>query len=227
MEKGISPCFKFKFAKIAGEKGRVEEVRFKCPQGNLTEERISELVLTSRDLPPIEFLSYTRLRPAAVLVPIFCFAGEWNLLLTRRTETVNDHKSQVSFPGGASEPEDASPVITALGEAHEEVGINPCDVKILGRLPNQPTITRFMITPVVGKIPWPYEIHLSPYEVDKVFSIPLSWLSDAAHLEERSHTLPDGHTYPVMFFNPYDGETLWGISARITWILLKALQLIH
>ncbi|MCC6147989.1 MAG: CoA pyrophosphatase [Anaerolineaceae bacterium] len=199
---------------------------FKCPQGNLTEERISELVLTFRDLPPIEFLSYTKLRPAAVLVPVFCFAGEWNLLLTRRTETVNDHKSQVSFPGGAAEPEDASPVITALREAHEEVGISPDDVKILGSLPAQPTITGFMVTPVVGKIPWPYEFRLSMHEVDRVFSIPLSWLSDTAHLEERSYVSPGGQAYPVMFFNSYDGETLWGISARITWILLKALQLI-
>ncbi len=185
------------------------------------------MLLSSEDLPRLEFLPYMGLRPASVLIPIFCSGREWHLLLTRRTESVNDHKGQVSFPGGASEVGDASPEITALREAQEEIGINPGDVTVLGRLPNQPTISKFLVTPVVGRIPWPYEFKLSSEEVERVFFIPLSWLAMPAHFEERPYMLPDGNFHPVIFFKMYDGEVLWGITARMTVILLKTLKLVN
>jgi hypothetical protein len=77
------------------------------------------------------------------------------LLYTRRSEQVYDHKGQVSFPGGACEPEDASIEETALREAKEEIGVEPADVQILGRLPEMRTVSFYNITPVVGVMPWP------------------------------------------------------------------------
>lgn len=164
------------------------------------------------------------LRSAAVLVPLLRQDGEWRLLFTRRAESLPNHKGQVSFPGGASEPEDASPHATALREALEEIGIQPHHVRILGELYSRPTITYFMITPVVGRIEWPYSFHLSPEEVSRVFTIPLHWLADPANREERLIQMPSGRMAHVIYYQAYDGEILWGASARITLDLLHLLS---
>lgn len=198
-----------------------------CPDGDLTETKIRTLLLSSTDFTQPKIVSYPGLRPASVLLPIFCTEGEWHLLLTRRTDRVNDHKGQVSFPGGASEVNDTSPEITALREAYEEIGINPDDVTILGRLPVLPTVSNYLVTPIIGRIPWPYEFKLSSEEVERIFPVPLSWLSNPAHFEERPYARSDGSIHPVIFFKAYDGEVLWGISALMTIILLKTLKLIH
>ncbi len=193
----------------------------------LTEKRIRDLLAAPslQDEPLSTFIE--NLRPASVLVPIFYSRNEWHLLLTRRTEKVNDHKGQVSFPGGAYEPEDISAEYTALREAQEEIGLQMDDVTILGRLPAQPTISQYLISPFIGRIPNHYPFALSRDEVDRVFSIPFSWLSVPDHSEERLYRPHDGNKYPVIFFQEYDGETLWGISAKITKILLRKLQLIY
>lgn len=163
------------------------------------------------------------LREAAVLVPLVCDDGELNLLFTRRTDLVHDHKGQVAFPGGSVDPQDADLEHTALRETFEEIGIPPTEIRVLGRLPLFPTITGFLICPVVGMIPWPYDLRLSPQEVSRAFVIPLSWLADPANRTENEMTLPDGRVERVIFFNPYDGETLWGATARITLNFLKAI----
>jgi 8-oxo-dGTP pyrophosphatase MutT (NUDIX family) len=163
-------------------------------------------------------------RPAAVLVPFLRDAGSWSLLFTRRTEIVQSHKGQVSFPGGAAEAGDSSPEATALREAEEEIGLHPRDVKILGRLAPLPTISRFVITPVLGCIPWPYEFTLSTSEVSRVFTIPLAWLADPGNWEIRPRVLPSGVTEDIIYYRLYAEELLWGISARITRELLETLS---
>ena len=166
------------------------------------------------------------LRRAAVLVPFLNFEGQWRLLFTRRTDTVQDHKGQVSFPGGALEQIDASLEEAALREAHEEVGLKPDDVEIWGKLPEMRTITHYSITPVVGAIPWPYPLRISVDEVSRAFTIPLSWLADKSNWEEREWAPRDGKPRRVIFFKTYDDEMLWGISAQITLDLLTVLGLI-
>ena len=179
--------------------------------------------------PPDQALNaqYPGLRPAAVLVPLLRMEDHWSLLFTRRTETVNSHKGQVSFPGGAADPGDPSPEATALREAYEEIGLFPENVRLFGRLLSRPTISRFLITPVVGKLGWPGDFHLSPHEVSRLFTIPLGWLSDPANHEERPRTTPGGYYENVIYYQPYDGEILWGITARITLDLLAALHLME
>lgn len=161
--------------------------------------------------------------PAAVLVPLLWLDNQWCLLFTRRTDTVQTHKGQVSFPGGAVDPVDLSPEHTALREAHEEIGLEPRDVVLLGRLPDFVTVSHFWVTPVVARIPWPYHFSLSPHEVSRVFTIPLSWLANPAHWEERPRINRLGMPENVVYFQLYDGELLWGITGRITIELIQAL----
>ena len=163
-------------------------------------------------------------RCAAVLMPLVHFEDGWHLLLIRRTDTVQDHKGQVAFPGGGCEVEDGDLEGTSLRETEEEIGVPPNAVRIMGRLPSLLTVSDFLVTPVVGTIRWPYPLKLSPDEVSRVFSIPLGWLADPANREERLY-IHNGEEHRVIFFHPYDGETLWGASARMVLILMHVLGL--
>lgn len=189
---------------------------------DLTLEDIARLI---QDQPTVIRPSVIR-RPAAVLVPLIQEDGRWSLLFTRRAETLVNHKGQVSFPGGAVDPQDSSPEETALREAHEEIGLLPGDVRIVGRLNYLQTVSNFLITPIVGQIRWPYRFRVSPFEVSRVFTIPMDWLADLRNREEHPRVFPDGHAENIIYFKPYDGEILWGASARITVELLKVLRIV-
>lgn len=167
---------------------------------------------------------YTALRAASVLIPLLRCENAWHVLYTRRTETLTSHKGQVSFPGGAADPEDPSPEMTALREAYEEIGLLAADAALLGTLGRRPTISQFLVTPVVSVIPWPYPFRLSSDEVSRVFTMPLTWLADPSHREERPHNVPGGYYEKVIYYEPYDGEILWGATARITVDLIDILS---
>ena len=113
-------------------------------------------------------------------MPLVETENGWHILYTRRTERVESHKGQVSFPGGGCDAGETEPEQTALREAQEEIGVDPASVRVLGRLPNMITITAFRVTPVVGVIHWPAVFRLGEAEVERVFTIPLSWLADRA-----------------------------------------------
>jgi 8-oxo-dGTP pyrophosphatase MutT (NUDIX family) len=166
-------------------------------------------------------------RNAAVLVPMLREANKWHILFTRRTASLPEHSGQVAFPGGQADPEDDSLEETALREAQEEINLHPGDVQILGRMREMRTISNYCVMPVVGCIPWPYKFQLAREEVSRVFTIPLEWLADLKNHEVRKRELPSPYpAVPVVYFNRYDGELLWGISAEIMMNLLKSLQLI-
>jgi 8-oxo-dGTP pyrophosphatase MutT (NUDIX family) len=91
-------------------------------------------------------------RPAAVLIPLFAAGADegennsWQVLLTHRTNSVAEHQDQVAFPGGRADPTDISPEMTALREAREEIGLDPLQVRILGRMASMQTITNYLVT---------------------------------------------------------------------------------
>lgn len=188
---------------------------------------MSSIASTLRDCPQAENSrdSLNGLRKAAVLLPMLCDGNQWHLLFIRRTELVQDHKGQVSFPGGAFEPEDVDLEATALRETWEEVGIPSQEINLLGKLPVFSSVSGFAITPVVGQIPWPYPLKLEPAEVSRAFTIPIEWLANSANWSEKPYPRLNGRQEKVIFFNFYDGELLWGITARITLDFLKILHL--
>ena len=154
------------------------------------------------------------------------FNTQWHLLFTRRTETVHSHKGQVYIPRRRRRPEDPSPEATALREAYEEIGLQAEDVLIFGRLAARATVSSFRITPVVARVRWPNVFRISPQEVSRLFTIPLDWLADPTNREERPRTFPNGRGENIIYYQTFDGEILWGATARITLDLLKALRLI-
>jgi 8-oxo-dGTP pyrophosphatase MutT (NUDIX family) len=162
------------------------------------------------------------LKCAAVLIPLLWHENEWHLLYTRRTDRVESHKGQVSFPGGACDEGETTPEQTALREAEEEIGIDPGDVRVLGRLATLITITYFRVTPVVGVIKWPAVFKVGEHEVARIFTIPLGWLANPSN---RWQFERPGTDLTLIAYHPYDGELLWGATARMTVDFLKVLGL--
>jgi len=160
-----------------------------------------------REVPPGPLIR------AAVLVPIIDRGEPW-LLFAKRTERVGHHKGQISFPGGVVRPDDPSLLAAALRECEEEIGLAPQAVEALGTLDDTETVaTQFVITPFVGLIGDPPAWRPDGEEIEKVIEVPL-----AALLEDGSFRVETweraGGTRSVYFFD-YEGETIWGATARI------------
>ena len=152
--------------------------------------------------------------PSAVLIPIFCKQGQYHILFTKRTETVKNHKGQISFPGGAYEEVDGTLVNTALRECAEEIGLIAEDVEILGELDDFFTISSgYIISPFVAAIPWPYPLKVDPVEVEEIVKVPLSVLLDKDCLRQEATTV-DGQVVTSYFYH-YQGRVIWGATARI------------
>jgi 8-oxo-dGTP pyrophosphatase MutT (NUDIX family) len=176
------------------------------------------------DVPP-ELLSDDA-REAAVLVPFLRIEDAWHILYIRRTSFEGDrHSGQVAFAGGKRDDEDENLLATALREAEEEVGIVAADVEVLGHINHHHTISEFQVRPYVAVMDWPYRLQLDEIEVARAFTIPLNWLAQESNYrtEERQH--PDSQRpWPVVYYELYDGEMLWGATARMTLSLIDVLQ---
>ncbi len=161
--------------------------------------------------------------PASVLIPLFREAGEWRVLYIRRSEHDSDrHSGQVAFPGGKLDDVDRDAFDAALREAEEEIGLDPKHVSILGNLQPYRTISNFLVTPVVAEMAWPVALVPDSREVSRVFSIPVSWLADPANHRVSWRRLKEDDTpLEVIHFEHYDGELLWGITAKLTVSLLR------
>jgi 8-oxo-dGTP pyrophosphatase MutT (NUDIX family) len=164
--------------------------------------------------PPDGSRPASEFRLAAVLIPLFVREDVVHVVLTKRTDHVRTHQGQVSFPGGAWEPGDDSLLTTALREAHEEVGLLPDDVEILGVLGDTPTaVSGFLVRPFVSAVPHPYDFVQDAAEVAGILSPPLEVFADPSRRREQIRER-DGVRYPIYYFD-VDDETVWGATARM------------
>ncbi len=150
---------------------------------------------------------------ASVLIPLSIEKGRCNVILTKRTDTVEHHKGQISFPGGRVDDGDRSLEDTALREAEEEIGLARGDVKILGRIDDALTIvSNFIIHPFVGMIPPNYRFKLSRAEVERVLKVPLDLFF--TQMQDNYPFDFEGMTYttPALV---YGRDVIWGATARI------------
>ncbi|MBI9047791.1 MAG: CoA pyrophosphatase [Anaerolineaceae bacterium] len=165
--------------------------------------------------------SYTNgYKRAAVLVPLIWHEHDWHILYTKRTETIPHHKGQISFPGGMTEADDKSFAETALRETEEELGVSRNSILVVGSMDEFLAVSGVTIMPFVGIMEWPQKLNLSVAEVSRVILIPVDWLSDPTHHREGEY-----HGYKdVVFYNEYEGDLLWGITARLTKTFINQLQ---
>jgi 8-oxo-dGTP pyrophosphatase MutT (NUDIX family) len=159
------------------------------------------------------------LRPAAVLAPVLRRKDGLTMLFTVRSSEMRSHRGQISFPGGRREDSDASAASAALREAHEEVGLMPADVEVLGYLDDYPTITRYMVTPVVGIISGSPQLTPHAREVAEVFEVPLDIVLDPARYERKAFSR-GGVNVPFFELN-HQGYRIWGATAGMLWNLVQ------
>lgn len=164
-------------------------------------------------------------RAASVLVPLMPTDNGIEVLYTRRSEKLKNHRGQVAFPGGGADPEDKDVAATALREASEEIGLPPDAVNILGEMPAITSSSRYNVTPIVGWIKEPFEIIPNPSEVARVFTVPLTWIAQRRNVDFRDLETPWGRHRDVVFYQDFDGETIWGFTGHLTIQFLRILGL--
>jgi 8-oxo-dGTP pyrophosphatase MutT (NUDIX family) len=161
------------------------------------------------------------LRPAGVLIPVVDRSEGLSVLLTQRSAELKHHAGQISFPGGRMEEHDSDVVQAALRETHEEVGIPPQAIAIVGYLAPMPTVTGYAITPVVGLVGDDVTLRIDRTEVEYAFEVPLAFLLDRRN-ERALQREYMGRRIPTVEFH-YGGERIWGATAHILVELRKIL----
>ncbi len=186
------------------------------------EESATELIRRILTNNPKKTVVDSSLTPAGVTLLLYPKDGEYCILLNKRTDTVDDHKGEISFPGGRKDPEDKTLLDTALRETHEEMGISPDDVDVLGEIDDVPTNTSYLISTFVGTIPYPYEFAPSEAEVAEVLEVPISTLMDKDSARDEVR-VRDGELVNSVSYT-YDGHLIFGATARILNRFLELLD---
>lgn len=151
-------------------------------------------------------------RPAAVMIPVYA-DPEPTAIFTVRTDSVRNHKGQISFPGGGIDPSDASPRDAALRETYEEIGLDPAGVEVIGELDTFPTfVSGYVVTPFVGWLEHLPELEPNPAEVASILQVPLAHMNNAIR-SDPGFTHGE-RTYPTEAWI-WEGHVIWGVTARI------------
>lgn len=174
---------------------------------------------SDHDLNPEIVVPLDGLQPAAVLILLTAREAGHTVLFTRRADHMRRHAGQISFPGGRCEPGE-TPWAAALREAHEEVGVDPNQVRLLGLATHFRTWTGFHITPVVGVLDTPKPLVLNAAEVAETFEVPLTFLMDPANFTRRRRDIPPGPPRWLYAITWRKWE-IWGATAA----MLHALHL--
>ena len=161
-------------------------------------------------------------RLAAVLILVYPGENEPHIILTRRTDHMPNHAGQISFPGGSIDVDDPDPVFTALREASEEIALDGDSVDVLGIMEITILPSGFAVAPVLAVVDSPPQLVANPEEVEEIFSIPLSMISDLSRYGQDA-VIRDGQRREFYYLN-FGDYYIWGATARMLRDLAKLLQ---
>lgn len=161
--------------------------------------------------------------PAAVLLAITDNADNPEVILTRRSQYLSTHKGQVAFPGGKAESFDKDPEATALREAHEEIGLDPVSVQVVGQMGQVLSRQGFVVTPIVGVVPEHQIAGLVPNldELDRIFTVPISFLVNNSPVMDEISISEGVQQVPSFYYEDY---RIWGMTA---FILAEFVNLVY
>ena len=172
-----------------------------------------------------DILPTATLRTAAVLVGIVERDGGLNVLLTQRTEQLTQHAGQVSFPGGAADPDDSGAIATALRETHEEIGVGAESIRPFGFLDCFETVSGFSVIPVVADVAASYVATPEPREVAAVFEVPLAFFMDENNLRRRLMEYR-GRPRDILEFH-FGEKNIWGATAAMLLSLVRRMEAVR
>ena len=161
--------------------------------------------------------------PAGVLIPLRYHHGRWHVIFNLRSQTVGQHKGEIAFPGGRLEPEDEHMLACALRETEEEMGVCSSDVDVLGHLDAVLTRTNFLVWPIVGVLPYPYDFTVDEREVAEVIELPLDELLDDGVVRHEARLLHDGSLLRRPSYSS-NGYLIFGATA---WMLEQFLSIVR
>ena len=149
--------------------------------------------------------------PAAVLVPLVVHEDGLNVMLTKRTDHLNNHGGQISFPGGRVDDSDRDALHTALRETEEEVGLHSKDIEIIGELDEYIVGTGYLVNPIIGVIEPPFELTLHEGEVAEVFEVPLEFVITPENMKRHAREFEGikRHYFAITWAEYF----IWGATA--------------
>ena len=201
-------------------------------KNNISNENLIKSLRQSRELTHdyfenecIKYGINLSLIKASVLVPFLEINSKIHILLTNRSEQLEDHAGQVSFPGGRIDTSDLSPVDTAIRESYEEIGLHPDNIEVLGSLDAYQTGTGFRILPILARINNQTEFEINKEEVDSIFYLPLNFLMNSKnHLSEIKSFKKGNQSYDYNFnVIQYEDNYIWGATAAMLINLYEVL----
>ena len=162
------------------------------------------------------------LTPAAVMVLLYPKDGDHWVLLNKRSQEVEHHKGEISFPGGRTDPEDGGSLDTALRETEEEMGIRREDITVLGEMDEVATRSQYQVSVFAGTIEHPYEFRPSADEIAEIVEFPVTALRDPASVRVETHWQADGPN--TVYSYAYGKHVVFGATARILQQFLQLLE---
>lgn len=153
------------------------------------------------------------LKPSAVLVPFVIRNDVLHIILTKRSDKLSKHAGQVAFPGGRVDAEDENIIATALRESHEEIGLNPKMVEIIGFGDNYQSRTGYLVSPVMGFVNPDAMFEINHDEVDYIFEVPFEFFLNECNY--RNYTIERESQHRRFYSANYEGHFIWGVTAGI------------
>ena len=171
---------------------------------------------------PTERVAGDDLTPASVMVLLYPKDGDFCVLLNKRSQEVEHHKGEISFPGGSRDTEDRDSLDTALRETEEEMGIRRDDINVLGEMDEIATRSRFRVNVFAGSIGHPYEFRPSADEIAEIVEFPVKALRNPASVRVETHWQEDGSS--TVYSYAHGKHLVFGATARILQQFLQLLE---